>query len=227
MPENQNPDKIKQDVVDHLIWDDRIDASNISVDYDKDTVILNGSVDSYSARHAAEMDAHNLKGVLKVENNLNVNTERQIDFPTDEELKKNIEDSIYWNNRLDYSKIDVIVNNKIVTLIGSVNSFWKKNLAEDLAYSMKGTANVINKISVVPTRSVQDHNIAESINGALERNPKVNVNDIDIKINEGMVTLSGKVNSWEANNAAYEAAKYAKGVVDVTNEIVVTQDVQP
>lgn len=45
--------RIRQDVLDELAWDSRVDVANVEVEVDGGTVRLAGTVPHYSARQAA------------------------------------------------------------------------------------------------------------------------------------------------------------------------------
>jgi osmotically-inducible protein OsmY len=80
-------------------------------------------------------------------------------------------------------------------LEGTVDAFWKKVRAEDLAFSMRGVLGLTNKIAVVPTQTIADENLAENIINALDRNVNVNVDDVNVTVEDGTVTLTGAVPS--------------------------------
>jgi osmotically-inducible protein OsmY len=48
-----------------------------------------------------------------------------------------------------------------------------------------------------------------------------NARDINIKVENQIVTLSGKVPGWKAYHAAHDTALYTRGVVQVLNNLVV------
>jgi osmotically-inducible protein OsmY len=60
--------QITRDVLDELLWDDRIDASRVTVTADDGTVVLGGTVDTYHERYDAEDDASRVVGVRDVQN---------------------------------------------------------------------------------------------------------------------------------------------------------------
>jgi osmotically-inducible protein OsmY len=210
---------IAKDVVDSLYWDSRVDASNVAVTVDDGIVTLAGTVSSSSERAAAMEDAWVISGVRDVKNELKVDVRRQV--PSDPEIKANIENSFKWDNDLYPCDIQVGVQAGWVTLEGSVDAFWKKGRAEDLAFSLRGVAGATNKIAVVPTQTVEDEKLAENVIHALDRNKDVDVDDIDVTVEKGKVSLTGTVSSWSARRAAYNAARYARGVKEVEDQITV------
>jgi osmotically-inducible protein OsmY len=210
---------IAKDVVDSLYWDSRVDASKVSVKVDDGIVTLSGTVPSYSERAAASEDAWVITGVRDVENQLKVDF--RIKVPSASEIKSNIENAFTWDNDLYPFDISVDVAAGWVTLEGTVDAFWKKVRAEDMAFGMRGVVGVTNKLAVVPTQTIADENLAENIVNALDRNINVNVDDINVTMEKGTVTLTGIVPSWSAKRAAYDTARYTLGVKEVKDRITV------
>jgi osmotically-inducible protein OsmY len=210
---------IAKDVVDSLYWDSRVDASKVAVTVDSGIVTLSGSVSSYSERTAAVENAWVIAGVRDVINQLKVGYRKKA--PSDSEIKSNTENSFTWDNDLYPYNINISVVAGWVTLEGTIDAFWKKDRAEDLAFGMRGVTGVTNKVAVVPTQAIADENIAESIINALDRNVNVNVDDINVAVENGTVALNGTVPSWSAKRAAYDTARYTLGVKEVKDQIAV------
>jgi hyperosmotically inducible protein len=211
---------IKTNVVDHLYWDNRVDASAIMVTVNDGKVTLSGEVPSYSASLAAEGDASSVMGVTEVLNQLTVNYPGKL---ADEELAANIESKLFLNPHLLSYKFDVSIDKGWVTLEGIVDAFWKKVEAENEAASVRGVIGVTNKIAVVTTKDEAekrvDEAVAEDIVSAITRNRKVNINDVNVKVKDGDVILTGTVPTWEARAAAYQSAIYTFGVANVDNNL--------
>jgi osmotically-inducible protein OsmY len=215
--------RIKQNVEDQLYWDSRIDESNVTVEVTDRKVTLIGSVPTYTAKQAAETDAWVVPGVVSVKNQIAVKYPSAVSVPTDDEIGANIKNVFIWNPVIDETDINVNVTAGIVTLKGTVDSFWKKKRAEELALDMRGVLDVTNELSVVPTKGFVDESIAKDIISALERNVNVNVDNIDVEVKEGIVTLTGTVPNWYGFLAAHDAALYTPGVVDVENYLTVKE----
>jgi osmotically-inducible protein OsmY len=128
---------------------------------------------------------------------------------------------LIWDSSLEAADIEVNVENGITTLKGNVDAFWKKAEAANIASSVTGVLGVKNLLVVVPNEDVVDEVIAKDIISALRRSGKVNPENLNIKVKNGKVTLSGTVPSRKAFEAAYEAALYTTGVVEVDNNLVI------
>ena len=63
-------EKIKKDITDQLYWDDRVDAAEVDIHVSDGKVELSGTVPTFNALRAAEMDAYTVPGVKEVKNDL-------------------------------------------------------------------------------------------------------------------------------------------------------------
>ena len=214
-------EQIKQNVVNHLCWDSRVDASDIKVEISGNKVTLSGTVPTYGARRAALEDALFVAGVNSVENNVTVRYPPEIQIPNDEEIKSNAENTLMWNPNVDESNIKVTANKGIVTLEGTTGSFWQKMKAEELVSEINGVISVVNMLAVVPSTKALDEKIAADIIASLNRMVHVNADWINVKVDNGEVTLTGRVPDWPGYYAAYDAARYTQDVVDVINNLKV------
>lgn len=214
-------EKIKKDVVDQLYWDSRVDASEIDIEVDDGKVILKGEVPDYGSKASASSDAWTIEGVTAVENDIQVNYPSAMTVPTDEDLASNIRTSLELDADIDATDIDISVTGGIVTLEGAVDTYWKKERVEDVASNAEGLVDLVNKISIVPTEDFLDKNIAEEIVGSISRNFNVDEEEIDVIVKDGEVTLSGKVDDWNAYRAVLDAAEFTPGVTDVKDHLII------
>ncbi|TXT59889.1 MAG: Transport-associated protein [Promethearchaeota archaeon] len=209
------------DLKEHLDWDDRIDASDIILKVKGNNLILSGNVPSYRAKHLAESIALEIKTINQVENNLEVKYPANMTIPQDFELKSNIEDLLYWNRSIDSSNIIVKVDVGVVTLVGTVPAFWQKKMVEDVISDLPGVLDFEDKLTIVPTESVKDQVISEKIMDAINHHYKINVNEIDIRVERGKVTISGRVIDRDSYNSLRNIADFTKGVISVEDNIII------
>jgi len=217
----RSSEELRKDVQDQLHWDSRVNAGNVKIEVDDATVKLTGTVPTYSARRAAQEDAWLVPGVKSVDNQLTVVYHGAAQVPADSEIAANLMNIISWDSDLENADIDVSVKDGWVTLRGTVNAYWKKLCAEELASTPTGVHGVTNELAVVPSGSYEDKLIADSIVAALERNTHGDVEFINVQVNRGEVTLTGSVSSLPAFRAAQQAAEYTPGVVAVNNDLTI------
>lgn len=212
----QEDEKIKKNVVDQLYWDSRVDASDIKVEVNNGSVELTGTVPSLGAKDAAMNTAFLIRGVTAVINSLEVQMVAEV--PTDAELGSEIDSVLLWNPDLDSTKIEASVLDGKVVLKGSVDAYWKKIEAERSVSHVAGVTAVENNLAIVRTEKLADELIADDIMHAFERNIYINPEDIHVEVKEGIVSLSGKVDSIKARNEAIATAQYTHGVMAVEDK---------
>lgn len=212
---------IKMRITQQLYWDSRVDGSKINVTVDGGAVDLSGVASSFLERKAAFDDAWGVPGVLSVDNRIDVAVASEVPIRGDSEIKANVEKILEWNPTLNASQIKVSVKSSTVFLEGVVDGYWKKVYAEDLAATVSGVVKVTNNLAVVPSKRVVDESIAQDILDALERNSGVDAKSVGVKVENGLVTLTGTVENWGAKTAAFFTALYTKGVVHVDDRLSV------
>jgi osmotically-inducible protein OsmY len=141
--------------------------------------------------------------------------------PTDADVQESIRNTFRWSPEIIPSQISVTVAGGRATLEGTVDSLWKKGHAEALAAHVYGVRIIENKLSVVRTMEVTDKVIAETIRTALDRRLPYHSNDITVSVEDGYVTLTGTVPSWQEHRDAAFVAEHTEGVLNVSNLVTV------
>ena len=214
--------KIQEKVRKQLQWDDRINDIDVDIEVDNGEVTFEGFIPSYYAKVLVAENAKKISGIKSINNNLKVRYLPVIktDVPLDDELKKNIKIALELNVSIDASKISVSVNNGIVTLGGTVDAFWKKKIAGSVTSEFNGVIDIINKIAVVPTDH-KDEKISEEIIATFERYRNVDVDDLDLEVEKGEVSISGNVDDWDAYDAVMDTLLYTRGVKTINDNLVI------
>jgi osmotically-inducible protein OsmY len=134
-------------------------------------------------------------------------------------LESRANELLEWNPEIDTTKIQATVKNRIASLKGSVDSYWKRTTAMQLISRIAGIEQIRDQIAVVPTEASSDEAIAKVILAALDRNSLVNVEYVTITVKDGVVTLEGIVPHYEAYQATLNTAELTRGVVDIKNNL--------
>jgi osmotically-inducible protein OsmY len=211
----------KQDVIDQLVWDDRVNANDVMVKVEDGTVKLKGKVPNIRAKYAAARDAYMVEGVISVDNQLEVEFPERETVPTDVEITRNVSNMLLWSNNVISSDIRVKTENGVVTLTGSVNTYWEKMEAEDIAVSAFGVIDVINLLDVNLTGTFIDAEIETDIENAFRRSIIIDEKKVNVSVVNGVATLTGTVPTYQAKRVAGDIARYTAGVTDVINDLVV------
>ena len=123
--------------------DSRLPADRIKVIVERGWVTIEGTVDYYYQKSAAESDVRYLTGVKGVTNALVVTPKVS---PTDIRMK--IEEALKRSAQLDANRISVETEGSKVILSGTVRSWAEREEAEMAAWAAPGVTQVENKIKV-------------------------------------------------------------------------------
>ena len=140
------------------------------------------------------------------------------------------------SRHLKNAEIDVAVSGGTVTLSGVVGSEIQKQLAGEVARSIKGASKIQNNLVVSralllkPTtrerslgERLDDLTIEASVKTALMLNENVRSRRIGVSSTNGRVTLTGKVGSAAEGELARKIAEDVKGVVSVESRIALEE----
>ena len=149
------------------------------------------------------------------------------------------EATLLFNGNLDSFDINTDVKNGNVVLTGKVENSVDKKLAEELVANIDGVTSVDNKLTVVSDKDMEDDmedtvddgaseltdaKIATVIKTRLLMDTDISGFDIDVDVENGVVTLTGDVDSDAERDLAVEIAKNASDVKDVESNLrVVTE----
>lgn len=242
--------QIRQAVLDSLVYDPRVFSFNPGVEVEDGIVTLTGVVNNLKARRAAEQDAKNTVGVLRVKNLLKVRLAKPV---SGDNLAQNVISAIQRDPFMNNYEINVKTRNGLVTLTGTVDSYYEKAQADDIASRAKGVVNVINNLTVTNPTMVYynlgydpywaytpfysyrvanpspyfatgfypgDAELKKNIEDEMFWSPWVDLDDITVKATNGVVTLTGTVGSLFSYNKATENA-YEGGAYQVNNNLTV------
>jgi len=148
---------------------------------------------------------------------------------TDRDLQEEVLLELDWEPSVDASRIGVEVGDGVVTLSGKVASYAQKWAAERAAKRVPGVRSLAIELEVALPGDFKrtDTDIARAAISAIEWNASIPKDAIKVMVENGWITLSGKV-EWAFIRAAAEASvRGLLGVVGVVNRITITPHVQP
>lgn len=148
---------------------------------------------------------------------------------TDYQIKNDVLDELAWQPNIDETQIGVIVENGVVTLSGVVNSYTKKLEAEKAAKRVIGVKAVALDIEVKFGTDFKktDQEIAKATIEAFEWNSSIPEKDIQVKVENGWVYLTGEVQWSYQKSAAKTAIEKLVGVKGVSNLIKLKNNIKP
>jgi osmotically-inducible protein OsmY len=148
---------------------------------------------------------------------------------TDKELKKDVEDELDWEPRVNAAHVGVSVKDGVVTLSGHVPSFAEKYAAERTAKRVYGVKAVADELDVkLPGSAVRtDEDVAAACVRVLKEDYQVPDEKIKVIVNNGWVALEGQVDWQYQKDAAGRAVRYLTGVKGLSNNITLKPRVSP
>ena len=203
-------------VNDELFWDPKIDSEAIAVATDDGTVTLRGTVGSFRQKREAQKAAERVYGVVFVSNELDV---RILDDARrdDAALRGAVLQALMLDSVVP-AMIDATVKDGFVTLTGTAAWQYERDEAEFVAGNVLGITGVEDDIYLDgPTPDAGD--IQSSIKKALQRDAKIDADNLTVQTMNGNVTLTGSVGSWSEHDSAIAAAWAAPGVDNVDDRI--------
>ena len=140
---------------------------------------------------------------------------------TDIQLHKDVIDELAFEPSIDAGKISVAVNEGVVTLSGSVSSYFEKWAAESAVKRVHHVSGIAEELTVdfLPNPNRSDTDIVEAAVRALEWNTAVPKDRVQIKVSRGWLTLEGDLDWQFQRQAAHDVVAHLQGVKGVSNDI--------
>lgn len=136
-------------------------------------------------------------------------------------LQQDVMDELDFEPSVNAAHIGVAAKNGVITLTGHVGSYAEKIAAEDAARRVSGVHAIAQEIEVrYPSdKKTSDDEIAARALSVLKWNAVVPYDAVQVKVQDGWVTLLGAVD-WQFQRVAAESGiRRLSGVAGVLNEI--------
>lgn len=214
-------------------------AHDLSVTVLNGKATLTGKVEEDVNKDLAKQIALGVNGITDVDNQIIVEsdmkprarpTERSYgDMVDDASITSAVKAKLLWNKNTDGLDINVDTRWARVTLTGTANTEQSKELAGQLSLNTRGVRSVSNQLVVdgkAPAKSpgaaaqagedISDSWITTKVKSTFMFSSNVTSSDISVTTTDGVVALSGKVDSGAERALAVELAKNIRGVKEVT-----------
>ncbi len=229
IPPHRPDNQIQVDISRKLVVDPAIDARRIHVDVEDGVATLTGSIESWAGKELCDQVARDVAGVRAVHNEVDVVwPEERSDADIEADIVRRLENDV----RVGEFLVDVTVEDGHVRLSGAVGSLAEKRQAHFNAW-VNGVEDVdLSDLEIrwwagddmarqTPLPMLSDDEIAAAVRDAFQFDPRVLPFDIDVTVEDGIVTLSGTVDNLQARMAAAADARNTLGVWRVRNHLKV------
>ena len=202
-----------------LKFDPLVDDADIHVMNLNGDVALNGTVPNYPQYLEAAAAAQRVTGVKNVYNHLEVALS-EADFRDDVMLITAANNALAQNVTVP-DGAEATASDGNVTLTGTVSFGTERAAAERAVAGLTGVRNIRDDIEISYDADPVDVDL--HVQEALGRSALVpDDSDVEVATKGSTITLTGHVRTWAEHDAVVGAAWMARGVVDVRDDLVVT-----
>ena len=144
---------------------------------------------------------------------------------TDDRIESSAQKSYVFKTYLKDDSIKTVSNDGAVTLKGTVSEISHRALAEDTVEGLPGVKSVDNQLKVkgeIPAEH-SDGWLSTKVKTTLLFHRNVRATKTDVKVADGIVTLTGEASSLAQKELTTEYAKDVEGVKEVKNDMTVAK----
>lgn len=142
----------------------------------------------------------------------------------DENIKKDVVDQLYWDNRVNVANIKINVQAGEVIMDGTVPTYSARNAVVQDVKMIEGVTRIKNRLVVTPpafSARLGDQEVEKRIRTALAWNADIHSMDIEVSMKDRTAILTGVVDEYWKKWKAEEIALEVNGVVNVENSLTI------
>ena len=190
-------------------------GQGLHVEVKGDKAILWGMVDSLVEKDFFGSRVGRIDGVRELDNSLTVANDGNI---KDKDIEQGIVERFKNSNYGEITHIGCRVSKGIATLLGHVETQSNERLAKRIASQVRGVKKIRSEIQLLE-KAVDDATLVNRVENALVASPWVNAHEIMTEARNGLITLTGLVDTQETMEWAVDTAYQVPGVKAVVSEI--------
>lgn len=137
----------------------------------------------------------------------------------DKDITSAVESELFEDSSVPHNDVEVSTRGGVVTLTGTVSNLLARDLAQRLAQTVRGVRAVVNRLEVRPSVDKSDDALKRLVQNALAYDPAADAYELQVAVQDKVVTLSGKVQSFAERELAERVARSVAGVREVRNAI--------
>ncbi len=211
---------IREAVDAELNFDPLVDDADVHVVNANGDVALNGTVPSYPQYLEAAAAAQRVGGVKNVHNHLEV-VLPDTDFRDDAMLTTAANNALLLNVTVP-DGVEATAQDGNLTLTGTVKYGRQREVAELAVSGLTGVRNVRDDIEI-SYDAADPVDVDLHVQEALDRSALIpDDSDVRVVTKGSIITLTGHVRTWAEHDAVIDAAWMARGVIDVRDDLQIT-----
>lgn len=145
----------------------------------------------------------------------------------DRDLAERINEALRADSRVDAGEVDVRVEQGVVYLMGMVDSAAERRAAQEDAEAAAGAGRVVDMLTLRNFIERTDEELSAAVRQAVVRDISVSAPGVAVDARDGVVTLSGPVDSYAQKSAVENIAWWTPGVTDVVSHLQVNGIAEP
>ena len=218
-PGNAEPtdDRFQTKIREAILRHPSLSSQRILVTVSEGVVTLQGQVQSYRRKVAAQETAMSFDECRGIVNELEVEPASDL---SDKAVAEHVRAGLKAHADITEQTIVAAVTDGIVTLSGNVASHWESSLAEDVALGVQGVRKVTNLLLVDMPHQIEDEALCREIEDALSQSSELKFQNVRVAVTGEIAVLSGHVAEiWHKRIAEQIVRRFR--VKRVHNELVV------
>lgn len=210
---------LKEDVLEALAFNPRVDSSAIAIKVEDGVVTLSGTLRSLAEIWEAVETVKPIQGVRGIANDL------VMEFPglhhrTDSDIALDIEhrfaSDIYIPDTIKF-----IVRSAEVTLTGSARTYYEREEAVAVARRVRGVRSISDLVSINSAVRVDPDEVTRRIHSHFSQSASHDADNVRVSVHDGHVMLSGTVKTMYERDRAVLAAWNTPGVTSIDDRLTV------
>lgn len=190
-------------------------GQGLHVEVKGDKVSLWGTVDTLSEKDFIGQRISRIDGVRELDNSLTVANDGNI---SDKDIEKQVVERFSQSNYEDITHLGCRVSQGIVTLLGHVETQSTERLAKRIASQVRGVKEIRSEIQFLE-KAVDDATLINRVENAFVASPWVDAHEIKTTARNGLITITGMVDTQEEIEWAVDTAYQVPGVKAVVSEL--------
>jgi osmotically-inducible protein OsmY len=214
-------EQVTQVTLQRRVWEELreetvLAGADLRVELTDRVAVLDGTVDHYLAKAAAERAARRVEGICGVESCIQVRPRATHNAQTDADLAAAATRALDRSTLGPPEGITVRVESGVITLGGVVRRVAERIAAEDAVSPLPGVTDIRNEIAVRP--ATRPEHLGEQVREAVQRQ---HARHVAVELRGDTVVLRGRVRSLAERDGLEHTVWTVPGVAALTDEVEV------
>jgi len=216
---------LRKDVLGSLEEHSILDSGALNVTVEDGAVTIAGQVRNAFVKQLCRKAVRGVRGVRSLKNEVEVQESMTLGS---EKIEADVERALAINVWTTHADVEVSVSEGAATVRGVVGSAQQKTMVENTALlagarevdargvKIDPKEHLEHRRKVPPVRRA-DEEVHAAVIDTLRFDPRIRSEDIEIRVEDGLVTLTGRVGFLGARQAAENDTSHTVGVIGVRN----------